>query len=133
VGKAAGPVTAIPDPERRFRVESRAAAAERVDRWFAENTFHSKEFSDLRRLVDLKQRQGVTISLGLPTLNEQATIGKVVRTFKNALMDRIPLLDEIVVIDSGSSDRTASIAERAGVTVVRHGDILARYGAFQGK
>jgi glucosyl-3-phosphoglycerate synthase len=133
VVKAAGPVTAVPDPERPFRIESRAAAAERVDRWFAENTFHSKEFSDLRRLVDLKQRQGVTISLGLPTLNEQATIGKVVRTFKNALMDRIPLLDEIVVIDSGSSDRTGSIAERAGVTVVQHGEILARYGAFQGK
>ena len=133
VVKAAGPVTAIPDPERPFRIESRAAAAERVDRWFAENTFHSKEFADLRRLVDLKQRQGVTISLGLPTLNEQATIGKVIRTFKHALMDRVPLLDEIVVIDSGSSDRTGAIAERAGVTVVQHGEILARYGAFQGK
>ena len=65
-----------------------------VDRWFAENTFHSREFGDLRRLVDLKQRQGVTISLGLPTLNEQATVGKVIRAFKGALMDRVPLLDE---------------------------------------
>jgi glucosyl-3-phosphoglycerate synthase len=133
VVKAAGPVTALKDPDRPFRVESRAAAAERVDRWFAENTFHSREFADLRRLVDLKQRQGVTISLGLPTLNEQNTIGKVVRTFKHALMERVPLLDEIVVIDSGSSDRTIAIAERAGVKVVQHSEILPRYGVFQGK
>ena len=133
VVKTAAPVSELKDPDRPFRVESRAAAAERVDRWFAENTFHSREFGDLRRLVDLKQRQGVTISLGLPTLNEQATIGKVIRTFKTALMDRVPLVDEIVVIDSGSTDRTAAIAERAGVTVVQHSEILPRYGAFQGK
>jgi nucleotide-binding universal stress UspA family protein len=133
VVKTAGPVTAMKDPDRPFRLESRAAAAERVDRWFAENTFHSREFADLRRLVDLKQRQGLTISLGLPTLNEQTTIGKVVRTFKHALMDRVPLLDEIVVIDSGSSDRTVAIAERAGVRVVQHSEILPRYGVFQGK
>src|SRR5207302_7505693 len=76
---------------------------------------------------------GLTISLGLPTLNEQDTIGKVVRTFKHALMERVPLLDEIVVIDSGSSDRTAAIAKRAGVTVVQHSEILPRYGAFHGK
>ncbi|HEY8678648.1 MAG TPA: glucosyl-3-phosphoglycerate synthase [Candidatus Dormibacteraeota bacterium] len=133
VAKAAGPAETLKDPDRPFRVESRAAAAERVDRWFAENTFHSKEFAQLRRLVDLKQRQGLTISLGLPTLNEQTTVGKVIRTFKHALMERIPLLDEIVVIDSGSSDRTTAIAQRAGVTVVQHQDILPRYGAHTGK
>jgi glucosyl-3-phosphoglycerate synthase len=133
VVKAAGPVTALRDPDRPFRIETRAQAAERVDRWFAENTFHSREFADLRRLVDLKQRQGITISLGLPTLNEQNTIGKVIRTFKHALMERMPLVDEIVVVDSGSSDRTATIAERAGVRVVQHSEILSRYGVFPGK
>ncbi|HYM51144.1 MAG TPA: glucosyl-3-phosphoglycerate synthase [Candidatus Limnocylindrales bacterium] len=132
VVKTAGPVQ-VRDPERPFRLESRAAAGERVDRWFAENTFHSKEFRDLQRLMSLKERQGVTISLGLPTLNEQRTIGKVVRSFKSALMDQVPLLDEIVVIDSGSSDRTIGVARRAGVPVIQHADILARYGAFQGK
>jgi len=133
VAKAAGPVANLKDPDRPFRVESRAAAAERVDRWFAENTFHSKEFAELHRLVDLKERQGITISLGLPTLNEANTVGKVIRTFKHALMDKVPLLDEIVVIDSASSDRTAIIAERAGVQVIQHHEILPRYGAFHGK
>jgi nucleotide-binding universal stress UspA family protein len=132
VVKTAGPVQ-VGDPERPLRLETRAAAGERVDRWFAENTLHSREFADLKRLMDLKERQRVTISLGLPTLNEQRTIGKVIRTFKHALMDQVPLLDEIVVIDSGSSDRTTRIAEQAGVPVMQHAEILARYGAFQGK
>ena len=132
VVKTAGPVQ-VRDPERPPRPETRAASGERVDRWFAENTFHSREFSDLKRLVGLKQRQGITISLGLPTLNEQLTIGKVVRTFKHALMDQVPLLDEIVVIDSGSSDRTIRVAERIGVPVVQHAEILPRYGALSGK
>jgi glucosyl-3-phosphoglycerate synthase len=132
VVKTAGPVK-VRDPERPLRLETRAAAGERVDRWFAENTFHSREFSDLKRLVGLKQRQGISISLGLPTLNEQLTIGKVIRTFKHALMDQVPLLDEIVVIDSGSSDRTIRVAERLGVPVVQHADVLPRYGALTGK
>src|SRR5205807_2911704 len=51
-----------------------------VDRWFAENTFHSSEFSHLPYLVDLKHRQGTSISLALPTLNEEKTVGKIVST-----------------------------------------------------
>ena len=53
-----------------------------VDKWFAENSFHAAEFADLDRLLDLKRRQGLTISLGLPTLNEAATVGKVIQTMK---------------------------------------------------
>jgi glucosyl-3-phosphoglycerate synthase len=104
-----------------------------VDKWFAENTFHSREFRDVERLVELKRRQGVTISLGLPTLNEEATIGDIITTIRTALMDRAPLLDEIVVIDSQSSDRTVEIARSLGVPVHQHADVLAEHGAFQGK
>ncbi len=104
-----------------------------VDKWFAENTYHSREFRDVERLVDLKRRQGVTISLGLPTLNEEATIGDIIATFRTALMDRAPLLDEIVVIDSRSTDRTAEIARSFGVPVVQHPDVLPDHGSFTGK
>src|SRR5256714_769201 len=51
VVKGGGPATELQDADRPFRLDSRAAAAERVDRWFAENTFHSREFGDLRRVV----------------------------------------------------------------------------------
>ena len=105
----------------------------RVDRWFAENTFHSREFRDLDRLVESKKRQKVSISLGLPTLNEEATIGRILRMTRDFLVERYPLLDELVVIDSGSTDSTVEIARSMGVEVVQHPEILPEYGSFRGK
>ncbi|MGH2442841.1 MAG: glucosyl-3-phosphoglycerate synthase [Chloroflexota bacterium] len=110
-----------------------ADISELVDRWFAENTFHSHEFRDLSYLVDLKERQGRTISLVLPTLNEEKTVGKIITTIKRQLVERFPLLDEILVIDSQSEDRTVEIATSLGVAVHQHAEILPQYGTFRGK
>jgi glucosyl-3-phosphoglycerate synthase len=104
-----------------------------VDRWFAENTFHASEFRDVVRLVELKERHGLKISLGLPALNEEETIGQVIRRIKGPLMDRLPLIDQMVVIDSDSTDRTAEIAAELGVPVVRHSQILPEAGTHRGK
>lgn len=104
-----------------------------VDKWFAENTFHAREFQDLKHLVRLKEQQGLTISLGLPTLNEAKTIGKIIRTMRAQFIERYPLLDEIVVIDSNSTDRTVEIAQDLGVPVYRHSEILPECGAYVGK
>ena len=104
-----------------------------VDRWFAENSFHAHEFSDIRKLMALKERQNLTISVGLPALNEEKTIGTVIKRVRNALMDRVPLIDQIVVIDSDSEDRTAEIAAELGVPVHRHSQILKELGSHVGK
>jgi glucosyl-3-phosphoglycerate synthase len=104
-----------------------------VDRWFAENTFHAREFGDIGRLVELKQRQGLTISVGLPTLNEEKTIGLVITRIRRALIDRVPLIDQLLVIDSDSSDRTVEIATELGVPVIRHREILPELGSQTGK
>ena len=104
-----------------------------VDKWFAENTFHADEFSRLRDLVALKQQQGVSISLALPALNEEETVGRVIRMMKKELMQRAPLLDEIVLIDSNSTDRTREIAAKEGVPVHVHQNLLERLGARRGK
>jgi len=104
-----------------------------VDKWFAENTFHADEFTQLDELVKLKREQGVTISAALPALNEEETVGHVLKTIKNSLMKRVPLLDEIVLIDSDSTDRTRQIAEGLGVPVHIHQKILPQYGARPGK
>jgi glucosyl-3-phosphoglycerate synthase len=104
-----------------------------VDKWFAENTFHADEFADLKRLMALKEKQGLTISLALPALNEEETVGNVLRTIKKALMTKVPLLDEIVLIDSDSTDRTRQIAERLGVPVYIHQQLLPELGARRGK
>ncbi len=105
----------------------------RVERWFGEANFHHAEFSDLRRLVTLKDKQKLTISLVLPTLNEEETIGPIVRRAIREMVGRVPLLDEILVIDSASTDRTREIAEAEGARVVQHPDVLSRYGSFPGK
>ncbi len=104
-----------------------------VDKWFAENTFHAEEFADLEQLIELKQAQGVTLSLALPALNEEETVGKVIGTLKQALMDNAPLLDEIVLIDSDSTDRTREIARRVGVPVFIHQHLLPELGERHGK
>jgi glycosyltransferase involved in cell wall biosynthesis/nucleotide-binding universal stress UspA family protein len=104
-----------------------------VDKWFAENTFHADEFNHLRDLVQSKQQQGLSISLALPALNEEETVGKVIRTMKTELMQKVPLLDEIVLIDSNSTDRTREIASKAGIPVYIHQHLLEHMGARQGK
>ncbi len=116
----------------RAAEEARAVPA-RVERWFGEANFHHAEFSDLRRLVQLKEKQGLTVSLVLPTLDEEETVGPIVRRAMREMMGRVPLIDEILVIDSMSTDRTREIAEAEGARVVQHPDVLARYGSFRGK
>jgi nucleotide-binding universal stress UspA family protein len=115
------------------RAERSRVLGEMVDKWFAENTFSSAEFADLRRLVDAKQRQNLRISVGLPTLNEEATIRKVIRAIRSRLVERFPLVDELVVIDSRSDDRTREIAEEEGVPVFIHDEILPETGSYRGK
>jgi glycosyltransferase involved in cell wall biosynthesis/nucleotide-binding universal stress UspA family protein len=104
-----------------------------VDKWFGENTFHADEFRQLRDQVDLKQKQGLRISLALPALNEEETIGPLIRMMKRELMQKVPLLDEIVLIDSNSTDRTREIAGKEGVPVYIHQHMLERLEARQGK
>ncbi|HRZ89064.1 MAG TPA: glucosyl-3-phosphoglycerate synthase, partial [Spirochaetia bacterium] len=96
-------------------------------------TWHHSKFSDIGRLVDLKEKKGLTLSLAFPTLNEEATIGKEILVIRTELMDRYPLLDEIAVIDSSSKDRTRQVAERYGARVFESKDILPGRGTFRGK
>lgn len=104
-----------------------------VDKWFAENTYHANEFSNLEELYQRKINQKVTISLALPALNEEKTVGKVLSSIKKAMMEDVPLLDEIVLIDSNSTDRTREIARDLGVPVYIHQELLPKYGARTGK
>ncbi len=105
----------------------------RIESWLKSNTFHHSTFSDLNALVGEKQKQNLKISLCIPTLNEEKTIGKEIVIFKSELMQRYPLLDEIAVIDSDSSDQTREVASAFGAQVFLSRDILKKYGEKRGK
>jgi glucosyl-3-phosphoglycerate synthase len=124
---------AMPAEPDRDRTLGQEAISVLVDKWFAENTYHADEFADLGSLLALKRQRGLTISLVLPALNEEATVGNVIRSIKGLLMEEVPLIDEMVLIDSRSSDRTAEIAKSLGVPVFVHQDILPHYGLRRGK
>ena len=101
--------------------------------WLENHTFHYSAFKDLDRLAEQKRKKNLKISLCLPTLNEEKTIAKEIVIMKSELMTRHPLLDEIVVIDSGSTDKTCDIAAAYGADVYDASRILPHLPAYRGK
>ncbi len=101
--------------------------------WLKHNTFHHSQFRDLAALVEEKKKLGLTISLCIPTLNEEKTIGKEIVIFRSELMQRYPLLDEIAVIDSGSTDKTLEVAAAFGADTYLASEILADLPDKRGK
>ena len=105
----------------------------KVEDWLKKNTFHHSQFMDVEKLVRLKEEQGVKISLALPTLNEEETIVSEILVFRSELMETHHLLDELAVIDSGSTDRTCEFAARYGADVYKTEDCLKEEGTHAGK
>jgi glucosyl-3-phosphoglycerate synthase len=95
--------------------------------------YHHVSFTDVSRLVEIKRSKGLTISLAFPTLNEESTIGAEVDMVRRDLVMQYPLLDEVAVIDSGSTDATREVARDAGADVYLASDILPHLGEGRGK
>ena len=85
------------------------------------------------QLLEAKQRAGVTVSVVIPARNEQRTVAGVVGAISRSLVGRIPLVDELVVMDSDSTDATARVAADAGAVVYRAAEVLPSAGSFPGK
>jgi glucosyl-3-phosphoglycerate synthase len=105
----------------------------KVEEWFEKNKFKCSSFSNIKRLVKIKKDQKIKISLCIPTLNEEKTIGYVIDMLKPELMGKNKLLDEIVVIDSGSIDKTQKEVEKRKIKFVSAEKILKKYGKVKGK
>ena len=98
--------------------------------WAGRRTHHWADWA-LADLLDLKA--GRTVSLVVPARNEAATVGDVVGQVRSALVDTVALLDEVVVIDSDSTDDTYAVATDAGATVHRSSEIRPDLGTRPGK
>ncbi|MGW7240759.1 glucosyl-3-phosphoglycerate synthase [Streptomyces sp. NPDC054804] len=105
---------------------------EEVERWLATRSWSMND-RPLHRILAAKQRTGQSVSVVLPALNEEATVGDIVAIIRHDLMRQAPLVDELVVVDSGSTDRTAAVAAAAGARVVHRDTILPRIPAVPGK
>jgi len=92
--------------------------------WINSHTFHHSAFANIKKLVEAKEKKNLKISLCLPTLNEENTIAKEIIIIKSELMTKYPLLDELIVIDSGSTDKTVKIAQDYGADVFPASEIL---------
>jgi glucosyl-3-phosphoglycerate synthase len=101
--------------------------------WFARRTFHHSRYADAALLARMKEELGLTVSVCLPTRDEADTVGAIVRTVREELMDGVPLVDEIAVIDSASTDATTAVAADAGAVVHQDADILPQLEPYSGK
>src|SRR5687767_259290 len=92
-------------------------------------TFAYGDF-DPDELVARKAAMGITTSLVLPARNEEKTVASVIDAFQPL---RGNLVDELVVVDSLSTDRTAAVAAEAGATVVALDDVAPGVPPVPGK
>ncbi len=92
--------------------------------------FHHRAFPTAP-LVEAKGRERITVCI--PAKDEAATIGSIVDTIQRELVDRVALVDEILVADDGSTDDTADIAAAAGAKVISTDEVLPERGPGTGK
>jgi len=103
-----------------------------ASRWLAERRFHHRQF-DAADLLRRKRALGLRLGLAIPTLNEEATIGGIVSTLRTALVEQTPLIDDLLVVDSGSHDATVQSARNAGARALAASAILPESGPARGK
>jgi glucosyl-3-phosphoglycerate synthase len=95
--------------------------------WFDRRTWAEPAWT-VEELVVAKA--GRTVSVVLPALDEEATVGGVVAVVRPLLGS---LVDELVVVDSGSTDATAAVARAAGARVVSREEALPGVAVRPGK
>src|SRR5882757_7465933 len=109
-----------------------ASPEDRAEAWFRRRTSHWQDWP-VDQLMSWKRGQGIRISVVIPARDEEATVGSVVAAIRDTFMTAEPLVDELVMMDSDSTDRTAEAAAGAGATVYRCRDVGQGLGAYPGK
>jgi glucosyl-3-phosphoglycerate synthase len=108
-------------PDARAWFELRTTSAPSVDAF------------DLDALLTAKRRGQHRVSVVLPARDEERTVGRLVRDLHDRWVRHTPLVDELLVVDSDSTDATAAVARAAGADVVAAADVLPAHGSRPGK
>ncbi len=103
--------------------------------WFRGRTTSATSLAavDVEALLAAKRRSGTRVSVVLPARDEQATVGPIVADIADRWMHHARLVDELLVVDSDSTDGTAAAARAAGADVVAAADVLPAHGSRPGK
>jgi glucosyl-3-phosphoglycerate synthase len=101
-----------------------------ADTWFQDATSRAADWPPAG-LVHRKGRQRVSVVI--PARDEEATISGIVAGIRGELVDNLQLVDELVVMDSDSTDRTGELARAAGAQVFAVRDVRPDLGRFPGK
>lgn len=94
--------------------------------WLDRRTFGPLGASP-EEIARIKSARGLSLTVCLPALDEERTIGPICGRISERLMGGSGLVDELLVIDSGSQDATAQRAIDAGASVHRASEILPHF------
>lgn len=123
----AGSLTVVRGPQQDLEL----AKGDEIYRWVRERTFDSQDFALAAVLRGRKKAQGTSVAVILPSLNEEATVGEVIKTALE--VKSAGLIDEVILVDSDSTDGTVAIARSFGIPVHRHREIRPDLGSYAGK
>lgn len=100
--------------------------------WLARHSHAHGDF-DAAQLAESLRAKGEQVTVVIPAKDEAATVGEVVAGLRRELVENVPLVSELVVIDSDSTDATAQVAVDAGATVHHSAEIAPHLGSHPGK
>ncbi|WP_345569163.1 glucosyl-3-phosphoglycerate synthase [Nonomuraea rosea] len=111
-------------------METDLRALARVQEWYGPHSSTAAEWP-----VDalMLAKDTTTVSVVLPARDEERTVGDIVSVIRRDLVERVGLVDEIVVVDSNSTDATAERAREAGARVVAQNEVLSHLPPLTGK
>ncbi|ADJ44577.1 glycosyl transferase [Amycolatopsis mediterranei S699] len=101
-----------------------------VGTWLARRSSKAEDWTT-EELVAAKR--GTTVSVVIPARNEEATVGAIVAAIREELQEHHALVDEILVVDSHSTDATAEVAAAAGADVVAQDAVFPALEGLAGK
>ena len=122
-----GKLAVVRGPVRELEISEN----DEIFKWVRERTFNATDFSLEMLLLKYKRNLNVKVAVILPALNEEKTVGKVIECALE--VKNTGIIDDVILIDSDSSDDTVQIARTFNIPVYLHREIRPELGSYTGK